>query len=51
MKSCCENCLVCYLNEYTTVKIKDNTIIECDSQIKATKENREGLQKEIEKHK
>ena len=51
MKSCCENCIACYLNEYTTVKVVNNTIVECDSQIKDTKENREGLQKEIEKHK
>ena len=50
MKSACENCLACYLNEYTTVKIRDNTIIECDSQIKDTKENREGIEKEIAKN-
>lgn len=51
MKSACDNCLVCYCNEYTKTKVVNNIIVECSSQIEDTKENREGIEKEIAKNK
>lgn len=49
MKSCCDDCLACYLDEHTTVRIVEGVITECDSQIEDTPTNYEQYRKEVEK--
>ena len=49
MKCPCNDCLVCYVCEYSEVKIKNGIIVECSSYIPPTKENIEGIKKDIDR--
>lgn len=52
MKCPCDDCLVCYVGEYSQVKFDaTGKVIECSSYVAPTKENIEGYKKSIDRYK
>ena len=50
-RSPCEDCLVCYVGEYSEVKLdKSGKVIECSNYVAPTKENLEGIRRETNHH-
>lgn len=52
MKKCpCDDCLVCYVNEVSNVKLDSSgKVVECSNYVAPTKENLEGIRREISRH-